>query len=34
MLVAGAPALGEHQATTARRFPVFLLTPEKEAPPT
>ena len=33
-LVAGAPDLARHQATTTRRFPVFLLTPEKEAPPT
>jgi deazaflavin-dependent oxidoreductase (nitroreductase family) len=31
-LVAGAPTLGEYQAQAARRFPVFLLTPE--APPT
>jgi deazaflavin-dependent oxidoreductase (nitroreductase family) len=34
LLVAGAPVLGEYQATTPRRFPVFLLTPETEAPPT
>jgi deazaflavin-dependent oxidoreductase (nitroreductase family) len=33
LLVAGAPVLGEYQATTTRRFPVFLLTPEAEAPP-
>jgi deazaflavin-dependent oxidoreductase (nitroreductase family) len=34
VLVAGAPVLGEHQEKTTRRFPVFLLTPEMEAPPT
>lgn len=34
LLVAGAPVLGEHQTTTTRRFPVFLLTPETEVPPT
>jgi deazaflavin-dependent oxidoreductase (nitroreductase family) len=34
MLVVGAPVLAEYQATTTRRFPVFLLTPETEAPPT
>ena len=34
VLVAGAPVLGEYQATTTRRFPVFLLTPETEALPT
>jgi deazaflavin-dependent oxidoreductase (nitroreductase family) len=33
-LVAGAPVLGEYQAKAARRFPVFLLTPDSEAPPT
>jgi deazaflavin-dependent oxidoreductase (nitroreductase family) len=33
-LVAGAPVLGEYQATTTRRFPVFLLTHETEAHPT
>jgi deazaflavin-dependent oxidoreductase (nitroreductase family) len=33
LLVAGAPVLGEHQATTTRLFPVFLLTPETEAHP-
>jgi deazaflavin-dependent oxidoreductase (nitroreductase family) len=31
-LVAGAPVLGEYQAKSARRFPVFLLTPDSEAP--
>ena len=31
MLVAAAPVLGEYQATTTRRFPAFLLTPEMEA---
>lgn len=31
-LVAGAPTLGEYQASAARRFPVFLLTPDSEAP--
>jgi deazaflavin-dependent oxidoreductase (nitroreductase family) len=30
-LVAGAPVLGEYQATATRRFPVFLLTREGEA---
>jgi deazaflavin-dependent oxidoreductase (nitroreductase family) len=30
-LVAGAPVLGQYQATTTRRFPVFLLIPETEA---
>jgi F420H(2)-dependent quinone reductase len=34
LLVAGAPVLGKYQATAARRFPVFLLTPETEAPQT
>jgi deazaflavin-dependent oxidoreductase (nitroreductase family) len=34
LLVAGAPVLGEYQATTTRRFPVFLLIPETEVPPT
>jgi deazaflavin-dependent oxidoreductase (nitroreductase family) len=33
MLVVGAPSLGEYQARTTRRFPVFLLTPETEDPP-
>jgi deazaflavin-dependent oxidoreductase (nitroreductase family) len=33
LLVAGDPALGEYQATSTRRFPVFLLTPETEAVP-
>jgi deazaflavin-dependent oxidoreductase (nitroreductase family) len=33
-LVAGAPVLGEYQAKATRRFPVFLLTSESEAPPT
>jgi deazaflavin-dependent oxidoreductase (nitroreductase family) len=32
-LVAGAPVLGEYQARATRRFPVFLLTHESEAPP-
>lgn len=31
-LVAGAPSLGEYQEMTTRRFPVFLLTPDSEAP--
>ena len=28
MLVAGAPVLAEYQATSTRRFPVFMLIPE------
>jgi deazaflavin-dependent oxidoreductase (nitroreductase family) len=33
-LVAGAPVLGDYQARSSRRFPVFLLTPDSEAPAT
>jgi deazaflavin-dependent oxidoreductase (nitroreductase family) len=34
LLVAGAPVLAEYQATTTRRFPVFLLNPERKDPQT